>query len=305
VEKLLHLFRPILIVAVCGLIIGVISTLLFVLPVEAHQATMMFTPTSTLTPTSSRTTTRTPYNPQGEVTRTPYDPLTPTPYNPQGEVTRTPYDPLTPTPYNPQGQITPTPYNPDGEVTVTPYNPHGYPTRTPYDPRGEVTPTQYIPVTRTPYNPHETRTARPTATPKIPGCPYPKLEINYLNGAPGSSFTIYGSCYPANIDLAVWINTLPLNAETGLAQASSIQTDAEGRFTLQLSTSAEATPGRYEVQTKSEGALTGASYVLNVIKPVRTPEEPFQSNNHFKASIPAHVPAQTYTYRITLPVVKR
>jgi hypothetical protein len=66
----------------------------------------------------------------------------------------------------------------------------------------------------------------------------PQLRINFPDGRPGSAFVVSGTHYLPDTDITVLIN----DADVGTAT-----TDADGAFTLVLSTSPDALPGVYAI----------------------------------------------------------
>jgi hypothetical protein len=66
----------------------------------------------------------------------------------------------------------------------------------------------------------------------------PQLRINFPDGRPGSTFVVSGTHYLPDTDITVLIN----DADVGTAT-----TDADGAFTLVLSTSPDALPGVYAI----------------------------------------------------------
>ncbi len=103
-----------------------------------------------------------------------------------------------------------------------------------------------------------TATSTPTVTPTIPTTqtplPTPTIEpgaaptvyINYLDGAPGSSFLVEGYNFTPGATLELRINDLRMS--------SAITVDQDGRFRLLLATLPEAMQGYYEIIVTEQGS---------------------------------------------------
>ncbi len=95
--------------------------------------------------------------------------------------------------------------------------------------------------------------------------PMPALSINYSTGAPGSTFTVDGSDYPAGATVTVRIN----NRE--IAPSGPIQTDEEGSFRFLVST-AGASESVYAVEASVGETALSVFFRLDTAYPVRPQE---------------------------------
>ena len=93
----------------------------------------------------------------------------------------------------------------------------------------------------------------------------PKLAINYRTGAPGSSFTVDGSGYPAGANVTVRVNN------RAIAPSGPIQTDGEGNFRFLVST-AGASEGVYAVEASAGDTSLNVFFRLGAAYPVRPQE---------------------------------
>jgi hypothetical protein len=89
-------------------------------------------------------------------------------------------------------------------------------------------------------------------TPTLPASPgvTPTLYLNYLTGAPGSSFLISGYNFPPTSSVALQINSV---------LAVSLTTDANGSFRLLLNAPSNALPGFYVVTAVVVSAPAGVT----------------------------------------------
>ncbi|MDX1687380.1 MAG: hypothetical protein R3248_05290 [Candidatus Promineifilaceae bacterium] len=118
--------------------------------------------------------------------------------------------------------------------------------------------------------------------------PMPALTINYPTGAPGSTFTVDGSDYPAGATITVRIN----NRE--IAPSAPIQTDEEGNFRFLLST-AGASEGVYAVEASAGETTLSVFFRLDTANPVRP-----QEGDGPVVSVPAGIALDRFSY---LPAV--
>jgi hypothetical protein len=110
-------------------------------------------------------------------------------------------------------------------------------------PVATATPTVTSTPTATPTIP-TTQTPIPTPTTQPGGAP--TVYINYLDGAPGSSFLVEGFNFPPGVTLELRINDVLVS--------NAITTDQDGRFTLLLATLPEAETGYYEIVVSEQGS---------------------------------------------------
>ncbi len=124
---------------------------------------------------------------------------------------------------------------------------------------GEVTPLATA-------TPSATPTSPPTATPTITPTPQPQPTLHLSNGsgAPGSTFSLHASNFPANTLVVLRVNSVQMMVGT---------TDADGALTLLLDTNA-ADAGLYlvELQTGDGQISRRTSFTLASDLPTRTPE---------------------------------
>jgi len=110
-------------------------------------------------------------------------------------------------------------------------------------PQVTATPTATSTPTATPTIP-TTQTPIPTPTTQPGGAP--TVYINYLDGAPGSSFLVEGFNFPPGVTLELRINDVLVS--------NAITTDQDGRFTLLLATLPGAATGYYEIVVSVPGS---------------------------------------------------
>lgn len=120
--------------------------------------------------------------------------------------------------------------------------------------------------------------------------PPPALTINYQSGAPGSSFTVDGSAYPAGANVTVRVNNRTL------APSSPIQTDGEGDFRFLASTTG-ASEGVYIVEASAGGTTLTVSFHLDNAYPIRP-----QEGEGPVISVPAGIALDSFVY---MPAVAR
>ena len=95
--------------------------------------------------------------------------------------------------------------------------------------------------------------------------PPPELTINYATGAPGSTFTIDGSNYPADAAISVSVNGHEI------APSSPIQTDNEGSFRFLVNADG-ASVGVYAVEASTGETALSVVFRLDAAAPVRPQE---------------------------------
>ena len=116
----------------------------------------------------------------------------------------------------------------------------------------------------------------------------PALSINYATGAPGSSFTVDGTAYPADAAITVRVN------ERVRSPSAPIQTDGEGDFRFLLST-AGASEGVYVVEASAGETALFVVFHLDAAYPIRPQEGAGPTVN-----VPAGSALDRFSY---LPVV--
>ncbi|MBP1466166.1 hypothetical protein EYB53_010660, partial [Candidatus Chloroploca sp. M-50] len=136
----------------------------------------------------------------------------------------------------------------------------------------------------------------------------PMLNLNYLQGAPGSTFLLSGLQFPPGATLQVRIN--------GIVLEPSLTADDQGRFTLMLTTSLEAAPGHYVVVVSSEptGAarrlqqtrvVVQAAYELVTSGPDAVVRVPLEGVDADERTVPASIVPLAQVPRVYLPLALR
>ncbi len=120
------------------------------------------------------------------------------------------------------------------------------PAPTPTTPAASPTPTTPA-ASPTPALPTATVVPTPVVGPNDP----PQVSINYVAGAPGSSFVIQGFNFPPNRSVQLSVN--------GTALSQTVQSDSSGQFSLVLATAPGAQEGFYVVTATVTAGGSGAS----------------------------------------------
>lgn len=95
----------------------------------------------------------------------------------------------------------------------------------------------------------------------LSACGIPEVGLNFNSGAPGSSFHLTGTGFPANSSAAVHVNNQPLG---------TVMTDDQGDLSLLLATT-NSDEGAYFVTISVNPSAT-AYFTLDMDAPVRPPE---------------------------------
>ncbi|PDV98006.1 hypothetical protein [Candidatus Chloroploca asiatica] len=136
----------------------------------------------------------------------------------------------------------------------------------------------------------------------------PLLHVNYLDGAPGSTFVLSGLHFPAGARLQVQVN--------GVVLDPPFMADAAGRFTLLLTTPPEAAAGQYVVvvstvpvaqerQVQPSRVVRQTAYELVTSGPAAVVRLPLDEVVAPERTVPASVEPLAEVPRVYLPLVRR